>query len=125
MAFALKVSLLGLAAAGLLVIGLGLIVAGVVASEVAVDLLALLWIFASPFVVFGSLLVRSIVRMTREQMSGSARAVSGMAHATTSAPQQVIAPALSVPPGWYPDPNGMPCHRWWDGVQWTEATDPR
>ena len=62
MAFALKVSLLGLAAVGLLVIGLGLIVAGVVASDVAVDLLALLWIFASPFVVFGSLLVRSICR---------------------------------------------------------------
>ena len=125
MAFALKVLLLGLAAAGLLFIGLSLIVAGVVASEVAVDLLALLWIFASPFVIFGCLLVRSIVRMTREQMSGSARAVSGMAHGTTSAPQQFIAPALTVPPGWYPDPNGMPCHRWWDGVQWTKATDSR
>src|SRR5690349_17119034 len=29
----------------------------------------------------------------------------------------------SVPqPGWYPDPNGAPCWRYWDGTQWTEQT---
>jgi uncharacterized Tic20 family protein len=25
-------------------------------------------------------------------------------------------------PGWYPDPNGQPYQRWWDGTQWTEQT---
>jgi uncharacterized Tic20 family protein len=25
-------------------------------------------------------------------------------------------------PGWYPDPNGQPCRRWWDGTQWTDQT---
>ena len=23
-------------------------------------------------------------------------------------------------PGWYPDPNGQPYQRWWDGTRWTE-----
>ena len=25
-------------------------------------------------------------------------------------------------PGWYPDPNGQPYERWWDGSQWTDRT---
>ncbi|MDO5534604.1 MAG: DUF4328 domain-containing protein [Propionibacteriaceae bacterium] len=35
----------------------------------------------------------------------------------TQTPQQ-------VPAGWYPSPDGAPVQRWWDGVQWTVATDP-
>lgn len=27
-----------------------------------------------------------------------------------------------VPPGWYPDPSGAPQQRWWDGTQWSQAT---
>lgn len=26
--------------------------------------------------------------------------------------------------GWYPDPDGKPCARFWDGEQWTEKTRP-
>jgi hypothetical protein len=26
------------------------------------------------------------------------------------------------PPGWYPDPQGPPLWRWWDGTAWTEHT---
>jgi hypothetical protein len=26
------------------------------------------------------------------------------------------------PPGWYPDPGGQPCQRWWTGTMWTDAT---
>jgi hypothetical protein len=121
-AFVLKVSLLGLAAAGLLLVGLGLVVAGVIASDVEMGLLAFLWILAAPFVIFGSMLVRSIVRMTREQMTASRREPPG--NASAAAEQPAPTPP-AVPPGRYPDPQGMPCSRWWDGVQWTEATGPR
>ncbi|WP_267593470.1 DUF2510 domain-containing protein [Carbonactinospora thermoautotrophica] len=31
----------------------------------------------------------------------------------------------ATPPGWYPDPSGQPnTLRWWDGTQWTAATQP-
>jgi len=29
-----------------------------------------------------------------------------------------------VPPGWYPDPDGKPCNRYWDGANWTLETRP-
>lgn len=57
----------------------------------------------------------------------------GNAYATPVAPQPpvrhvppsaVLAPP-QVPPGWYPDPSGRHCSRWWDGARWTDATAPR
>jgi Protein of unknown function (DUF2510) len=27
-------------------------------------------------------------------------------------------------PGWFPDPNGLPTQRWWDGQSWTEQLAP-
>lgn len=30
-----------------------------------------------------------------------------------------------IPPGWYPDPDGKPSDRYWDGGQWGEQTRPQ
>lgn len=30
-----------------------------------------------------------------------------------------------IPPGWYPDPQALPCDRYWDGDDWTERTRPQ
>lgn len=32
--------------------------------------------------------------------------------------------ASSAPPGWYPDPSGVPGLRWWDGRMWATSYDP-
>lgn len=29
-----------------------------------------------------------------------------------------------IPAGWYRDPEGKPCQRYWDGTAWTDATAP-
>jgi hypothetical protein len=31
---------------------------------------------------------------------------------------------LMIAAGWYPDPNGLPAQRWWDGTAWTEHSAP-
>lgn len=31
---------------------------------------------------------------------------------------------LDIPPGWYPDPQGYPMLRWWDGWAWSSHTGP-
>lgn len=31
---------------------------------------------------------------------------------------------MSVPEGWYPDPDGKPAEKYWDGEQWTDQTRP-
>lgn len=30
----------------------------------------------------------------------------------------------AIDPGWYPDPHGQPCDRYWDGHGWTDKTRP-
>jgi hypothetical protein len=32
---------------------------------------------------------------------------------------------MTVSPGWFPDPNGGPDLRYWDGQRWTASTQPR
>jgi hypothetical protein len=29
-----------------------------------------------------------------------------------------------IPSGWYPDPSGFNCERFWDGEGWTQQTRP-
>ncbi|MDN5766921.1 MAG: NINE protein [Humibacillus sp.] len=29
-----------------------------------------------------------------------------------------------IPPGWYPDPAGLPSTRYWDGADWTDQIGP-
>lgn len=29
-----------------------------------------------------------------------------------------------IPPGWYPDPEGKPADRYWNGLAWTTDTRP-
>jgi hypothetical protein len=33
-------------------------------------------------------------------------------------------PSNGVLPGWYPDPEGKPSERYWDGESWSEQTRP-
>ncbi len=47
--------------------------------------------------------------------------------ATVDEPYRPVAPGpdpLDVPPGWYPDPQGYPALRWWNGWAWTAHTGP-
>lgn len=30
-----------------------------------------------------------------------------------------------IPPGWYPDPEGRPATRYWDGAAWTDQIGPQ
>lgn len=40
-------------------------------------------------------------------------------------PAAVPAPTAGhLPAGYYPDPDGKPCQRWWNGYNWTETTAP-
>lgn len=51
-------------------------------------------------------------------------AISGAPAAQPAAPTSPPPPPPSVPAGWYPDPQGQPVQRYWDGGQWTEHTAP-
>lgn len=33
-----------------------------------------------------------------------------------------VSDTTRLPAGWYPDPDGTPRRRWWDGREWTEYT---
>lgn len=37
----------------------------------------------------------------------------------------VMSGSDGIPPGWYPDPDGKPCERFWDGQSWGADTRPQ
>ena len=59
----------------------------------------------------------------RQGVQQSARAFASKASVP---PHPVPLPSQlpQVPAGWYRDPHGQPCNRWWDGYQWTHNTSP-
>jgi hypothetical protein len=66
---------------------------------------------------------KALADRVRAIISGAhsaAAAAAPVAYAATSAPP----PPPSVPAGWYPDPQGAPVQRYWDGGAWTEHTAP-
>jgi hypothetical protein len=58
------------------------------------------------------------------QDNAHAAAVAQQVSPVPVPPQPVAAPHPQVLAGWYRDPNGQPCYRWWDGNQWTADTAP-
>ncbi len=40
-----------------------------------------------------------------------------------AAPAEVGTSEFGVPPGWYPDPQGVHAFRFWDGSQWTSRVE--
>lgn len=40
-------------------------------------------------------------------------------------PPAPMQPTPQIAAGWYPDPNGAPHQRYWDGAQWTGHTAPQ
>jgi hypothetical protein len=53
------------------------------------------------------MLIVGAVRRGRAQRAGYAYAGAG-----------------GPPPGWYPNPDGSPSQRWWDGARWSDYTNP-
>lgn len=45
--------------------------------------------------------------------------------ATKRVQQEIVAQQSAVAAGWYPDPNGLPSDRYWDGSTWTDQTRPQ
>jgi len=43
---------------------------------------------------------------------------------TTGGAAMTIGPNGEIAAGWYPDPDGKPADRYWDGQSWTEQTRP-
>lgn len=55
---------------------------------------------------------------------GNSYAAPVAVQAPLPAPTPPPPPPPSVPAGWYSDPHGQPCKRWWDGASWTSHTSP-
>ena len=64
-----------------------------------------------------------------------ARQFAAAVNAAASAPAVRVTPSYApamlaynppnaIPAAWYPDPQGVATHRWWDGGQWTNHTQP-
>jgi hypothetical protein len=57
------------------------------------------------------------------QGQSASTGLSGTAAGSPSDTVQTSPPPLP-PAGWFPDPTGTSTHRYWDGLHWTEHTQP-
>jgi hypothetical protein len=66
--------------------------------------------------------IAAVIRWIRRRSEARRRAEARRAPARSP---QVPPGATPAPqPGWYADPTGVATSRWWDGVQWTDHTQP-
>lgn len=75
------------------------------------------------------ILIEADTKLERKARKFAAAVNQAAAIAAQSAEPESAAPPPpppppSVPAGWYPDPNGQPVQRYWDGAVWTEHTAP-
>ncbi|MGI8753310.1 MAG: DUF2510 domain-containing protein [Acidimicrobiales bacterium] len=63
-----------------------------------------------------------LIAVRRARRSNAGAVPSTESRAFTPPPVPPVAPAS--PAGWYQDPGGAPCRRWWDGASWTAHTAP-
>lgn len=89
------------------------------------DVVALLAVEA--VVVVATLLVRRALRdrpRARLDRSGEHLVLDAVHPAFAAEAAARAASHRAVTPGWYPDPHGLPRHRWYDGAAWTDHVHP-
>lgn len=59
------------------------------------------------------------------ELTSNAELLQGREVLHESINQNAVVESSAPAAGWYPDPNGLPSDRYWDGSSWTESTRPQ